>query len=377
MNPRMAESEPKSRSGPISVAMVGPDISGLAPGGMATISTLLLREFASRDDISLVPIANFEEGRWIRRLSMGLRAIGQIVHLRNTVDIVHIQVAVGLSIERDVLLALMARALRLTVVTQFHGGQAEDYGRGSAFHRVLYRLLIRLSVKILVLGSKTAGWVHEVCPRADTAIIPNFVTPNGDGENGVESPPAILYVGWLKRRKGVLDLLSALGTLRGEGCVPRVWIAGDGELVSEQEFIDRIGELRDSVILLGWKEQPEIAQLMNGAIAVVLPSYSEGLPMVILEAMAAGRAVIATRVGEVGDAIVDGENGILISPGDVEGLANAIREVVTNPAHAREMGKAGLARVETVFSAKKVIKDLSDIYKSAAANRLPATRSAG
>jgi glycosyltransferase involved in cell wall biosynthesis len=360
----------------ISVAIVGPDISGRAPGGMSAISTLLLREFESRADINLIPIANFEEGRWIRRLYTGLRAIFEIIRLRKRVDIVHIQVAVGLSIERDVLLALTARALRLPVISQFHGGQPADYANGSVLHRLLYRLLIRLSVRNLVLGSKTERWLRSVSPTAATAIIPNFVTPRRPvATSAIATPPVILYVGWLKVRKGILDLLSATEILSSETSEFRMWIAGDGELATEQEFLNRVDRLRDIVSLLGWKDPSDVVRLMNASTAVVLPSHTEGLPMVILEAMAAGRAVIATNVGEIEDAISDGDDGILVAPRDATSLAEAIRRIVRNPTLAAEMGRAGLARVETMFSADKVIQDLSQIYKSVVSERVARTGS--
>lgn len=328
------------------------------------MSDSLLRAFGSRSDVAAIPVANYDGGTRARRLYMGLSAAATVVRLRKRISIVHLQVTTGLSIERELLTALIARSLRLPVVTQFHGaGQQDDYRKGPAVHRLMYRTLIGVSDAILILGTNGQRWISAIRPSARTAIVPNFVSLHRDQETPPAQPPAVLFVGRLGQRKGVYDLLSALELLAGQGCVPPTWFVGDGELSAVRTRIERSEALSGSVTVLGWKDQSTVTELMMSSTALVLPSYAEGLPLAILEAMALGRAVIATRVGDVEDAVVDGENGILLSPGDVPGLANAIREMVTHPVRAAEMGRAGLARSETLFTPEKVVEDLIGIYE--------------
>jgi glycosyltransferase involved in cell wall biosynthesis len=116
------------------------------------------------------------------------------------------------------------------------------------------------------------------------------------------------------------------------------------------------------VDLLGWVQGEQKTRLLNSCRVYVLPSYFEGLPMSILEAMATGVPVIATAIGGIPEAIDDGVEGYLLAPGDVDGLAERLERLLSDDALAQRMGAAGRAKVERHFSTTAVMPRLEHIY---------------
>jgi glycosyltransferase involved in cell wall biosynthesis len=148
----------------------------------------------------------------------------------------------------------------------------------------------------------------------------------------------LLSVGRLTHQKAHSVLIQAMSTIIAQHPETILCIAGDGPL--RQQLSDEIGAsgLDDHVKLLG--ERDDIAQLMAAADIFILPSRSEGLPIAILEAMGAGRAVIATRTGGIDDVLEDGSNGLLVPADDPVELARAISRFIDDPAARSKMGEA-------------------------------------
>jgi glycogen(starch) synthase len=164
----------------------------------------------------------------------------------------------------------------------------------------------------------------------EVRVIPGGVdVPAEAGEP--EEPATVLYAGRLSPEKGVLELLEAANG------IPLV-IAGDGPLR------DRVPEA------LGFVSHDELDRLYTRAAVVACPSYREGFGVVCAEAMAHARPVVASAVGGFLDLVVDGETGILVPPGDVGALRNALRRLLDDPDLRARMGEAGRARVRERFS---------------------------
>ncbi len=161
-------------------------------------------------------------------------------------------------------------------------------------------------------------------------------------------PPAarrLICVARLAEQKGLPILIEAAGRLKARGVDFELTIVGDGPLRGEIEaLIARLG-LGESVRLLGWRGGPEVKELLQGHWAMVLPSFAEGLPVVIMEALALGRPVITTWVAGIPELVRPGENGWLVPPSSVEALADAMREALDAPLDTLDaMGRRGAAR---------------------------------
>ena len=179
----------------------------------------------------------------------------------------------------------------------------------------------------------------------DARWIPNGVEI--PPEIGAEAdPPEVLFVGRLSPEKGIAELVGAAQGLN-------LVVAGDGPL---RHLVPNA---------LGFVPPAEAQRLLARAAVVVLPSHREGLPMVLLEAMAHGRAVVATPVGGIPSLVEDGVTGLLVPTGDARLLREAITKLLGNPALRRKLGRAARAKVEEVAGWERVTEATLDAYRSA------------
>ena len=158
--------------------------------------------------------------------------------------------------------------------------------------------------------------------------------------------PRLVCVGRLCEQKGQLLLIHALQLLLKQGVACELVLAGDGEMRAEIEALIREGGLTERVRITGWIGGEQVAHELQAARALVLPSFAEGLPVVLMEAMSLGRPVISTFVAGIPELVRPGENGWLVPAGDVGALADAMRaclEATTEQLNA--MGAAGRERV--------------------------------
>lgn len=176
-----------------------------------------------------------------------------------------------------------------------------------------------------------------------------------------DARPLALFVGRLTHQKNVDLLLRAVAALE-PGLRPRVALAGDGPLHDELQSTVRRLQLDDDIRFLG--ERSDARELMQAADFVVLPSRDEGLSNVVLEAMAAGRPVMATRVGGNPELVKDGVTGLLFDSGDVDALAQALRRLAADPGLRARMGEAARARIADRYSPAVLARDTLAVYRA-------------
>jgi glycosyltransferase involved in cell wall biosynthesis len=166
--------------------------------------------------------------------------------------------------------------------------------------------------------------------------------------------------------KGHLVLLDAVAQLAAEGRRRELVLAGDGPLRPEIErAIDR-RQLRDAVRMAGWLSAKEVREEILRSRALVLPSFAEGLPVVIMEALALGRPVIATAIAAVPELVEPGIGGWVVPAGSGEALAAALREALEAPVEAlADMGKAGAAAVARRHDAAAEARKLAALFARA------------
>lgn len=172
----------------------------------------------------------------------------------------------------------------------------------------------------------------------------------------------LISVGRLAEAKDQLTLLSAIEILKKQGRNIYLILIGDGEMRKplETEIVNK--KLTDCVNLVG--SRSDIDQLLPGADVFILSSKREGFPMSILEAMAAGLPVIATKVGGIPEVIQDGQNGILVPPQDPVSLANAICRVLDDSEYAGNLGQEARLTIEKNYSLKTITDAYTKLYLS-------------
>jgi len=302
---------------------------------------------------------------------------------RHAFDLVHIKTSSGVNFHQNALYALAARMAGLPVVLQIHCGKFPTFYEASSR---LVRTWIRHSLSgaafVAVLSDAWAERIRAIAPRTRTRIIPNGLEDRELDllhEPATRSRPVVLFMGTgeaeLNREKGLEDLLGVIPELAGrypESC----WVLAG---LSDAERRDVRMELSRSITeppaeqirCLGLVDGREKLSLLRSSSILVLPSYFENMPNVLLEAMAAGMAVVATAVGAVPEMLGHGEGGLLVEPGDREALRQALEHLLGLPSQVYRQGLRNRETVARRYTMSVVERKLEEVYMEAARWRIP------
>ncbi len=198
--------------------------------------------------------------------------------------------------------------------------------------------------------------MHIVHCGVDPAVYDRPAVPATAGGG-----PRLLFVGRLAAVKGLPMLLDAAAALAPAHPGLRLTIVGDGPDRAWLEARAAALGIGAQVVFTGYRSQAEVADALTEADVFVLPSFAEGVPVVLMEAMAARVPVVATRVAGVAELVEDGVSGHLVPPGDAEALAGALGRIMGDAALRRAMGAAGRARVVEAFDARREASRLAGL----------------
>nr|CEL12752.1 Glycosyl transferase, group 1 [Kibdelosporangium sp. MJ126-NF4] len=313
---------------------------GSAPterGGMATVTNLLLRHGSQVAAIRMIP--THREGPAGMRLKLWLSGTARVVSALRYADVLHAHVSERGSVIRKGVLVWIAKLLRKPVVLHCHGAEFADWYQGlPGPARRLVAVTFRRADLVAVLGSSWQTRYRELLGVRRVVSL----------GNPIELPPAvssapgfrIVFLGRFGARKGSADVLAAVSRLSKP---VELVMAGDGEVAETKALAARLGV---NARIRTWISPAERDQLLSSAHVFVLPSRDEGLPMAMLESMGHGLVPVVTPVGSIGEVVKDGENGLLVQPGDVDGLAAALQSLLDDSGLRERLGKAARSTVE-------------------------------
>jgi glycosyltransferase involved in cell wall biosynthesis len=177
----------------------------------------------------------------------------------------------------------------------------------------------------------------------------------------------LLTIGRLDRQKGLATLIDAATIVAPRFPQAHFLLVGDGPQRTDLDHLIREKGLAGRIHLAGWR--PDVPELLAAGTALILPSLWEGLPNVVLEAMAAGLPVVATRVEGTSELVIDGRTGLLVPAQAPQDLAFAIEQILSDPAHARTMGQSARERATAEFSWDKMVDQYCELYGSLLKNQ--------
>jgi glycosyltransferase involved in cell wall biosynthesis len=292
--------------------------------------------------------------------------------------LVHIHTCSWSSFWRSAVDLFVARVLFCRVVRHIHGAQFHRFLYSlSAPHAWLARRVFALSNRIIVLGD---GWKQVLDGWADPAKV--VVVPNGEPvQTPIHDPhrdrdpaplkPAdahfrIICLANYEARKGQADLLRAAARLHGGRPVKVLLFGFESQPGQRQALVDLAAELgiAERVEVPGPVTGAEKERSLRGAQCFCLPSYDEGLPVSMLEAMALALPVVVAAVGAIPEAVVDGEQGLLYPPGDVDALTAHLQTLMNDPAVAARIGWAGRERLISSYSLERSVSLLAGVYRA-------------
>lgn len=339
------------------VLYIGPDIKG--KGGISSV-------LASYE--KMIPAFHYMSSNSRKGTIMGVFALMKLMLLLpyfcyiKGIKIVHIHGASRKSFARKSLIIRFAKLMRRKVIFHCHGGEFKTYVAEAGESKVL-KVLSKCDA-IVVLSQKWVDYFKNDLGLKNVVVINNIVEPaQSFDENPTSSKKLkLLFLGAICDNKGVFDMLDVIAANKAN-LVGRIklYIGGNGEVERLQSVISQT-QLGEIVEYVGWVTGENKNRLLKDCDIVMLPSYIEGLPITLLEAMAYAKPSITTNVGGIPEIIESGKNGVIITPGDKDALYEAIKLFVENPNLIAEYGAEGLNRVVD-FYPQSVKVQLENLYK--------------
>lgn len=344
------------------VFMVGPSLE--TQGGISSVLEIYSRNF--KDSMNMRFISSYSGKNRILDMLLFTRAMLEIFfcNLFSGNPVFHLHVASKGSYLRKSILAKICMMFHHKVILHVHGSMFDQFLE-SAVQRKRRDIiaLFNKADKVIVLSEYWFSYFARYVPKERLRIIynPSSTFQNGFARTYRKSGMRILFMGRLGERKGAYDLITAVSRLKEIDFSLSLY--GDGEIDEIRELVKKEG-LQHIVTVNSWVSHSKINEIYDGADMMVLPSYAEGLPMSLLEAVGKGLPVVSTRVGGIPEVVEDGRNGFLIEPGDTEALADRLRVLLTSPGLLESMGRESLAIAGERFSIDKIGRQLADLYKS-------------
>src|SRR5512140_3181321 len=319
-------------------------------------------------------IATHRDGGLLRKVLQLFAALAGFVALlaRHRRAVLHVHSASRASFWRKSVFMALAMLARWPVIFHLHGGGFATFydAECGAIGRAIVRFFLGRAACIVVVSERWCAWMHRVTRNPNLVAIANPVALAKTSATTRE-PALIAYTGRYEPAKGLPDLLTAAAGLAPSTPRLRIECAGSGDVAGVREQARSLG-IADRVTLHGWIEAQERDRLLARASVFVLPSHAEGLPMSLLEAMAAGCPVVATDVGGVPDLIVDGVNGLLVPAADAHALALAIHRVLRDSRLATQLALAARETIERRFAPERALAPLEALYGQLGVGRRPA-----
>lgn len=347
-------------------------------GGMVTSCRALLDStFSQRFDLILIDstqTSNPPPGIFVRGF-IALHRFARFIRKLNTCrpNVVVLFTAVGASVLEKGCMAWISRFFAIPVMIFPRGAELITTASKSTFHRLWISAMLNGATHFLCQGPAWQRFATGVLAFSPdhAPVIPNWTATNrllaiGEQRAAIceKKIPTILFLGWLERKKGIFELLQACTALSSFYKF-RLVIAGKGNAESEVRALVESAHLDGVVEFAGWVQGEDLYALFAASDILALPSWAEGFPNAIIEAMAAKLAVVVSAVGNVPDMIVDGCEALLVSPKDVASLQQAIERLLTDYRARDMLAERGHAFARDNFSAELSVEKFAAAIEAA------------
>lgn len=341
------------------ILMIGTDMK--SKGGVSSV----IRMYSEAGLLKHVCfMASYTDGSTWKKISWYALFLARYIKTlltHRSIKVVHIHTASYGSFFRKSWVVLLARLFGKKSIIHMHGaGFNVFYAKMPTPVQQFIRFVLRSADVLIALSSQWKSDLARISGHPDIRILYN---PTILQKPRYDEPPAdtvnFLFMGRLGQRKGVFDIIESAKQLETDNI--KIHLYGDGEVENIRQMVSAKGVM-DKVAVCGWIDGSEKDKTYREASVLLLPSYHEGLPISVLEAMAYGLPVLATDVGGISEAVQDGVNGFLIQPGECEKLAERMKQLAQSPELRRTMGRHGYKMAMEKFALPVIIRQLEALY---------------
>jgi glycosyltransferase involved in cell wall biosynthesis len=292
--------------------------------------------------INVAPKTRQTEGRnlWDRVVTSGFRMIKQYRELNRIIrnsrpDVIHITTSGQLAVIRDILLLKTAKRKGIPTVYHIRFGRIEEIAQKNTTEWKLISKAMLLATEVMAIDNTTYNAIQQNLPTVNVVCVPNPIDISNLPEPVTSSSKIIMFLGWVIKTKGIEELLSAWEKVYKDNDDWKLRIVGPCKaeyleyLISHYSF--------EGVIYEGERSHEAAMELLNSSEIFILPSYTEGFPNAVLEAMALSKPTIATRVGAIPDMLAD-NCGVLIDLDNPDEIVIALKSLIADDRRRRDIG---------------------------------------
>jgi glycosyltransferase involved in cell wall biosynthesis len=340
-------------------------------GGIATVEKLMLKHAA--EDIEFQHITSHDEGTVIHRIKVFIKALFALLWnlIASKSDLIHVHISDGGSLVRKAIITMIAFIFNKPVLMHAHGAEFHvTYSKLPKWAQLVFSKIFRCCDDFIVLSKTWEDYyVNNLgLNKKQVVVLPNPTELPAQIPNRISTSSIKFgFFGRVGARKGTFDLIKAFAqipdALKADS---ELIVAGDGDIEEARRLAKSLN--LNKIQFLGWIDSQTRDQLLANIDVFVLPSYNEGLPMALLEAMGWGLPAIVTPVGGIPELITSTENGLLVNPGDIQKLSEAMQQLIENQSLRVSLGNAARETV-TPFDVKVYCSQLYKIYSSVLESR--------
>lgn len=307
-------------------------------------------------------IQTHRDGNSIRKLWYLATALLEYIILLPFYDIIHIHVSYNTSAKRKLIFAKLAKLLHKKVIVHFHPSTEKLLFSGK--YTLTLKRLFSLSDILLVLSPQWIRWIDQAFPDNHFKMKVLFNPCPIVHRDFSKKKNHILFAGTLNERKGYNRLLEAFSQICKRHKDWTLIFAGNGAIDKAKELQQQLDIPNKQVEYLGWISNGEKEKAFQEASIYCLPSWGEGFPMGVLDAMAYGIAVVTTPVGGINDVMSNGINGLIYDTYNINELATCLEKLIKSKEYREQLVKEADKLVENEFNINNINKQLDQIYST-------------
>ena len=348
------------------ILIIGPGIKH-SKGGMATVVEGIITDSKLNSNYNITVHESYSDGNVLYRLIFSIISYIKFIFIYNKYDLFYIHMASYGSTFRKGYYIRFLNKRNKKIIVHIHGAEyLIFYNNLSEQKKKKVQEIWLKSQCVIALSKKWKSEFEHLFNHKNIIAINNGIDTE-QYENGKciieDARKKFLFLGRLGKRKGAYDIILAVERLTQVYPDILVYMAGDGEITQVKNLINK-KNLNKNIEIMGWINFEEKIKLLKKVCTVLLPSYNEGLPMTILEGMAAGKVIISTNVGGIPELVENNINGLIINPGDIDALYESMRRIIEDKNFVQMCSINNLNKIEFKFSRKKMHTEICNVFNN-------------
>ncbi len=357
------------------ILMIGP-LPPPTGGQSILVNTIVKSGHIEKITYKVLNVAHNEQST-LGRVNVSIKFLAKLFQLlfkkHRTVQLVHIHTSAGIAFYEKGIMGIISRVFHIPVILHIHGGKLEYMlHEANRFKLFFIRYILSRMSRIVVLSNHMCQVISQTSITQTPVVVlgnPSTISfehvhqKNANQSNHV----TLLFVGHIKPEKGLLDLLAAYMDLKTDKEIAiRLIIVGAGDTQKNEDYVKKefYNAGAKDVIFTGVLNGEALVKVYSDADIFVLPSHSEDQPLTILEAMSCGVPIVASDVGSISEVVINGINGFLIQPKDIDGLKNRLDLLCRDKQLRDVISEANLSNALEQFSIERYMRNLKRLYVS-------------